>query len=718
MINNKRKRKNNYLYRIKKQISTFILALCVVFSGLSNFNYTYFAKSEAKSNRDISEYVYNLTVDNRSVNAGENVKVYFQFNEEKGDIKEGDYIVVNWTNRANGEAFFEGFVQNIPLMIQGKHVGDVVVEIDKATITFNSNINNLMDVDGWACFDLLANNDSASMDENTQSSNITSGNKTVRVDITKPASGTVGVFYYKTGAMYPEDVDHVRWWLNINTNKNPWMESGIYIEDIIQPGQILDIESFEITLTYSDGFYKVFKGSDAIKQFQEFLVGSTITTSFDNAPGKIIVNIPKEHVENKLISISYTTKVENKQQKTFYNNTKASYQEWDQEKVDMKEFNAQVENVSADAGITGTIGGELKIFKMLKETKEPIENVTFVLTRQDGGEILEGKREIHLVTNKDGMTNIKGLPVGEYQVKEKVAPKWIELDLLNNPSYTFEVKSGDTEGTFLSIENQLKLINIDVKKEWVGKSQDEIQVTLFADKKAVRTEKLNQNNHWKATFSDLPEYDLLTKQKIEYTIDEEEISGYKKSISGNQDKGFVIINIEQPDLMISKKVIGTYANFQKEFEFDINITLEDGTPLSGEYYYEGTLDPSIKGDNVSPENGMISFENGNSSFKLAHGQRIQIKDLPYGSQYKITERQDNSDLYNVTFNGVDGSDNGVINEDKVIDVVNKKEIVPPTGIDQGKNGIASIVGSIIAGILIVIIIVGNIVKRRTILKEL
>ena len=704
--------------RIITKVTILIAVLCVVITGTNIFSLTCFAKDETRLNRNISEYVYDLSVSDTSIDNGKRIKVTLRFNEEKGNIQEGDYIIVNWSNQTNGQAFFEGFVQQIPLMIQEVYVGDAIIEVDKATITFNSNINHLMNIDGWARFELLAHNYSTSTNEDTQSAYISSGNKNIYVDITKPASGTSGVFYYKTGLMYPEDVDHVRWWLVMNTNKTPWMQSGVHIEDEIQSGQILEPDSFEITLTYYDGYFIAFEGSEAIKEVQEFLPGSSIIISYDNGPGRIMVDIPKEHVENKMISISYATKVVNKQQKVFYNNTKASYQEWGKEKIDSQEFNAHVENISADAGITGTIGGELKIFKTLKETKEPIENVTFILTRQDGGEIFEGKAEIRLKTNKDGIANIKNLPVGEYKVREIEAPNWIELDLLNNPSYTFEVKASDTEGSFLPIENHLKSINIDVKKEWIGKPKDEIQVTLFANKKAVQTEKINKENRWKVTFDGLPQYDSTTKEIIEYTIDEEEIKGYEKIISGNQEIGFIIKNIEQPDLMISKKVIGAYANMKEEFIFDINITLEDGTPLFGEYDYEGSLDPSIKGDNLSPENGMISFVDGNASFKLSHGQRIQIKDLPYGSQYKIIERQENSDWYNVTFDGIKGQGNGTISEDIVVNVINEKELVPPTDIDQGENGIASIVGIVIGMIFMAILIVGSLVKRRKTLKEI
>ena len=61
----------------------------------------------------------------------------------------------------------------------------------------------------------------------------------------------------------------------------------------------------------------------------------------------------------------------------------------------------------------------------------------------------------------------------------------------------------------------------------------------------MKTLKLNEDNEWKGTFSDLP----VNKdgKAITYTIEEVEVSGYTTKITGSAADGFTVTNTKEGD---------------------------------------------------------------------------------------------------------------------------------------------------------------------------
>ena len=96
-------------------------------------------------------------------------------------------------------------------------------------------------------------------------------------------------------------------------------------------------------------------------------------------------------------------------------------------------------------------------------------------------------------------------------------------------------------------------INIPVQKVWEDKNNQDgkraqfVKIDLYANGSfADRSLILNENNGWQGIFSDLDEY--KDGQAIEYTVKEaSELSGYKTIISGDQDKGYTVENIHNPE---------------------------------------------------------------------------------------------------------------------------------------------------------------------------
>ena len=97
--------------------------------------------------------------------------------------------------------------------------------------------------------------------------------------------------------------------------------------------------------------------------------------------------------------------------------------------------------------------------------------------------------------------------------------------------------------------------NISVEKKWKEKNNDiksrpkNIKVKLIAkivDKEYIVEERvITAENGWKTTFKDLPTEN--NGNKIEYTIAEEKVEGYKTEITGNAKDGFVITNTKEPE---------------------------------------------------------------------------------------------------------------------------------------------------------------------------
>ncbi|QHF55534.1 collagen binding domain-containing protein [Streptococcus sp. DAT741] len=310
---------------------------------------------------DVSSNVTSLTVSPSQINDGGKTTVRFTFDEHSQKINSGDTIRVNWQN--SGTVYGSGFKKTIRLMIGGEYVGDMIISDGEAVVTFNEGVKGLQNITGWGEFEIQGRDMTQTSDEHSGTFTINSGGQSVVVTVKKGASGTVGVFYYKTGDMLPEDTEHVRWFLNIN-NEKAYVDSDIRIEDEIQPGQTLDLNSFDITVGgYKPGHYY---GSDAINKFIKDFPGSSI--SVDATTGKISVLITQGYASLSNFSIMYKTKVDNSEQQTFENHTKAWYKENGKDAIEGKEFNHSVVNVKADGGADGN--------KPTTTTEEPTTTTT------------------------------------------------------------------------------------------------------------------------------------------------------------------------------------------------------------------------------------------------------------------------------------------------------------------------------------------------------
>lgn len=121
-------------------------------------------------------------------------------------------------------------------------------------------------------------------------------------------------------------------------------------------------------------------------------------------------------------------------------------------------------------------------------------------------------------------------------------------------------------------------------------------------------------------------------------------------------------------LTVSKKVAGTAANTQDEFSYTLKI---EGAQGSYDYVLDGAAGTFDAKDALT--------------FKLKHGQSIEIKNLPEGATYTVTEADT---AYNENF-AVDGGKaqagavaTGTIHNGSAVAYTNEKGFAPATGINS------------------------------------
>lgn len=171
------------------------------------------------------------------------------------------------------------------------------------------------------------------------------------------------------------------------------------------------------------------------------------------------------------------------------------------------------------------------------------------------------------------------------------------------------------------------------------------------DENMLRDYTIEYKNH---TFVADTKFDI-TEEDGEYNLEIDSPNAFR----------YIVTNIRNFNgkLKLSKIVEGEDPSIDKEFSFKIK--LEDGAQDLPKIY-------NISG----AKQGTIEFDdNFEAEVKLKAGEFIDIKDLPVGAKYTITENVDESDDYTTTVeNG-----NGIISENTEAIFTNKIEtVVEPT----------------------------------------
>lgn len=184
----------------------------------------------------------------------------------------------------------------------------------------------------------------------------------------------------------------------------------------------------------------------------------------------------------------------------------------------------------------------------------------------------------------------------------------------------------------------------------------------------------------------------------QYTITEDEkyAGHYKIDYSVKQgvlieDKTVTITNQKYPSLSITNEVSGELANYQQDFEIEIQIT--------------GLKNKQIKAQKGNKES-VVAFVNDRATVSLKRGETIRFDDLPIGAHYDVRESARSQRGYTVTYE----NQSGQLDRDKQVRVINKRVSVPATGLDilDSSNMMLMMVGCI--GVLGLLVMITN--RRR------
>ena len=200
----------------------------------------------------------------------------------------------------------------------------------------------------------------------------------------------------------------------------------------------------------------------------------------------------------------------------------------------------------------GTLNGKGFTLRIKKENedRQPLSGAKFTI------ENTRTKIKKEVTTDVNGIAELKNVVREEYVIKEIKAPDGYVLD--ENEQYITkeELKTSIADGATVTKvfvnqkegEDKPASGNIVIQKKWIlgGSSvQKPNKVKVYLVENGVKNEnkvqELSEENHWTASFSNLPKKDSAGAE-IRYTVAEENLSDFTPAISGTEDTGFTITN--------------------------------------------------------------------------------------------------------------------------------------------------------------------------------
>ncbi|MBJ8092814.1 Cna B-type domain-containing protein, partial [Bacillus cereus] len=461
-------------------------------------------------------FVDRFTFNKTELNYGERSGIRVDFSDKSGNqMKAGDTVTLTLP------AELAGYSKTIDLQNDtGVSFGTCQVTSTNVVCTFNDMVEKLQNIRGYLYFEFKATSNVGMNQTIPVDTNLGTSLATQRVTIKGPTESTgPSSFIYKTGEIYPDAPNEVKWELNVNTSSNKeQLGADIVLTDTLQSGQTLKQEGFII------------------------IVGNTGVTPqqfIDQGYGTITLNGNsfslrgyKDQVSGKGISIRYSSIITDSgmNQDEFYNDYTIDYQILNQPPVTVSK-NAWVKNINAGGGAQGDLPpkGTLRIVKHIEgDNTKFIPDVTFKLYKKSGEQIGDT-----YTTGAEGIVEISNLDPGNYYVTEIKAPEYVDFD--PQKKFDFTVDATAQKGVKLMVPNKVKTTSISGTKTWNDNNATDrpstIQVDLLKNGDVIQTQDVTAANNWNYTFANIPAYDN-DGNAYTYTVKEHPVSGYQSKVNG------------------------------------------------------------------------------------------------------------------------------------------------------------------------------------------
>ncbi|HDR3500235.1 TPA: Cna B-type domain-containing protein, partial [Bacillus toyonensis] len=472
-------------------------------------------------------FVDSFTFDKTELHYGERSGIRVDFSDKSGNqMKAGD------TLKLTLPAELIGYSKRIDLKNDaGVSFGTCEVTTTNVICTFNDTVEKLQNIRGYLYLEFKATSNVGVNQTIPVDTNLGTSLATKRVTIKGPTESTgSSSFIYKTGEIYPEAPNEVKWEVNVNTSSSKeQLGADIVLTDTLQSGQTLKQEGFIIIV-----------GNMALTP-QQFIDQGYGTITFNS--NSFSLRGYKDQVSGKGISIRYSSIITDSgmNQDGFYNDYTIDYQVLNQPPVTVSK-SAWVKNINAGGGAQGDLPpkGTLRIVKHIEGNEEKvIPGVSFKLYTESGQQIGDSYK-----TNGDGVVEAPNLTPGNYYVQEISAPNYVDFD--PNAKIPVTIKKDAVNGIKLMVPNKLKTIAVAGTKTWEGDKINDrpetIKVDLLQDGKVIETKEVTAANGWKYEFEKLPAFDTEGKA-YKYEVKEKPVSGYQSKVNG-----FDIVNIKMQEV--------------------------------------------------------------------------------------------------------------------------------------------------------------------------
>ncbi|MEH6891508.1 Cna B-type domain-containing protein, partial [Bacillus sp. JJ864] len=496
---------------IKRVTSFFFIFMIVMFTIGKGFMPIIANAQELNT----TGFVDSFTFDKKDLDYGERSGIRVDFSDKSGNkMKAGDTLTLTLPTE------LAGYGKTIDLKNDaGVSFGTCQISTTNVVCTFNDMVEKLQNIRGYMYFEYKATNNVGINQTIPVDTNLGTSLAEQRVTIKGPTGGTgTTTFTYKTGQIYPEAPNEIKWQLNVNTTGTKELSSDVVLTDTLRFGQTLKQEGFTIIV-----------GNESLTP-QQFMDKGYGTITFNG--NSFDIRGYKDYVSKKYFGMHYSSVITESgmNEEYLYNDYTISYQILNEQPVTVSK-NASVKNINAGGGAQGDLPpkGTLRIVKHIEgNATKFIPDVTFKLYKESGEQIGDT-----YTTGPKGIVEMSNLDPGNYYVTEIKAPDYVDFDPQTKIKFTVEASA--QKGVKLMIPNKVKTTSVSGTKTWKDNNAADrpstIKVELVRGGQVVQTQDVTAANGWNYSFTNIPAYDD-DGNPYTYEVREQPVAGYKSEVNG------------------------------------------------------------------------------------------------------------------------------------------------------------------------------------------